>query len=379
MKKWLLCLVALLSLSSSALHAQDVTGSWQGTLPAGKGLRIVVKFSRDDGKLKALLYSIDQASQPIPASSVELEGTTLRMAIVPLGATYEGKLGADGKSITGTFTQGGQPLPLIFSRATPETVWAIPEPPAKLPPMAASADPSFEVATIKPSKPGAQGKGIRVQGRHFFTINTTMNDLVQFAYGIQVKQIVNAPAWFETDKFDLDGNPDVEGVPNDKQLKGMLKKLFAERFKLTFHNEKKELSVFALTVAKTGSKLKQSDADAGGLPGLFFRPGATGSLVLAVQNATMADFTNLLQSTVFDRPVADQTGLVGRFNFTLTFTPDDTQMGGMGIKLPPPSDTAEAPPSIFKAIQDQDGLKLEPAKAPVDVLVIDHVEKPSDN
>jgi uncharacterized protein (TIGR03435 family) len=93
----------------------------------------------------------------------------------------------------------------------------------------------------------------------------------------------------------------------------------------------------------------------------------------------MQDFAGLLQSAVLDRPVVDQTGLAGRWDFTLNWTPDESQFVGMGIKVPAPSDKLDAPPGLFTAIQEQLGLKLDSIKAPVDVLVIDHVEKPSAN
>jgi uncharacterized protein (TIGR03435 family) len=93
----------------------------------------------------------------------------------------------------------------------------------------------------------------------------------------------------------------------------------------------------------------------------------------------MADFAGLMQEAVLDRPVLDQTGLNGRFDFTLKWTPDDSQFGGMGAKIPPPTDSANAPPALYTAIQEQIGLKLDATKAPAEVLVIDHVEKPSEN
>jgi uncharacterized protein (TIGR03435 family) len=96
-------------------------------------------------------------------------------------------------------------------------------------------------------------------------------------------------------------------------------------------------------------------------------------------NATMGDFTGLMQSAVLDRPVVDQTSLQGRWNFLLKWTPDEAQFSGMGIKVPPPTDAPDAPPPLFTAIQEQIGLKLESGKAPVPVLVLDHVEKPSEN
>src|SRR6185437_8630641 len=112
---------------------------------------------------------------------------------------------------------------------------------------------------------------------------------------------------------------------------------------------------YVLTVAKNGPKLKTSQGDPKGLPGLFFR----GLGVLTVTNATIGDFTHLMQSAVLDRPVVDQTGLQGKYDFLLKWTPDESQFGGMGIKVPPPSDAADAPPPLFTAIQEQIGLKLD--------------------
>jgi uncharacterized protein (TIGR03435 family) len=284
-------------------------------------------------------------------------------------------MSSDGKSIAGNWSQGPNPLPLTLARATPETEWVIPEPPPVIPPMAANANPSFEVATIKPSKPDAPGKGFMVNGRQFKTLNTTLSDLISFAYGVHAKQVVGAPAWAETDKFDITAKPDGEGAPSQQQWKAMWQRL-AERFQLAFHHDKKELSVYVLSTGKTGPKLTKSEGDPNGLPGLFFRQlGA-----LNGRNATIGEFANMiLQNAVLDRPVLDQTGITGRWDFTLNWTPDDSQFASFGMKIPPPTDAANAPPNLYTAIQEQLGLKLEATKAPADVLVIDKVEKPSEN
>jgi uncharacterized protein (TIGR03435 family) len=377
MKKLMLWIIAFAALPGSALLAQNLTGTWQGALQLpGRELRTVFKISTTDADtLKAVLYSIDQGGQPISANAVTREGSAVKISIVGIGGTFEGKLSADGNSLAGTWTQGGMPLSLTLKRATPETAWTIPEPPPPPKPMAADANPSFEVATIKPSKPDTPGKLFRIQPGHFSTINTTLSDLIGFCYGLQPKQVVGAPAWLETQKFDLDGKPDGTGQPSVDQWKKMLEKLLADRFQLKFHHEKKELSVYALVVAKNGPKLTKSEAEANATPSLLFR----GLGTLPVRNATMADFAGVMQSAVLDRPVVDQTGLSGRFDFVLTWTPDETQFAGLGVRVPPPSDKADAPPDLFTAIQQQAGLKFEPTKAPVDVMVIDRVEKPSEN
>src|SRR5580658_9872787 len=278
---------------------QNIADTWQGTLHAGKDLRIVVKISNaDGGGYKAVLYSIDQGGDPLPVTKITLEGTTVKISLTVIGGAYEGKLSADGKTFAGNWSQGPNPLPLNLTRATPETEWTIPPPAPKLPPMAANANPSFEVATIKPSKPDDQRKAFLVRGNRFQIINETLSEMISFAYGVHAKQVIGAPDWVEKDKFDIDAKPDGEGAPSEKQWKSMLRKLLVERYMLTFHRDKKELSVYVLSVAQTGPKLSKSDGDPNGLPGLFFR-GGLGDL--HVTNANMADFSSLMQESVLDR------------------------------------------------------------------------------
>ena len=357
--------------------AKGIDDTWQGTLHLPQtNLRTVLKVSRGaDGVLAGTMYSIDQGGQGMKTSSISFQDGTLKYAIQMLDLAYEGKLSADGKAIAGTVVQGGQSNPLVFERATPETAWAIPEPPARPKPMAADANPAFEVATIKPSRPEAQGKGIGVNGHQITTRNTSVSDLITFAYNLHARQLTGGPSWMETEKYDLQAEPDTPGAPNDRQVKMMFQKMLADRFKLTFHRDKKELTVYTLNVAKTGSKLKQSDSDPNGLPTLGLR----GLGRLFTRNASMADFASLMQTTALDRPVVDQTGLTGKYDFTLDWTPDESQFGGRGGQAPPPADNAEVPPDLYTAIQQQLGLKLESTRAPVEVLVIDRVEKPSEN
>jgi len=335
-----------------------------------------IKIALDNDKLKATFYSIDQNPTPIPASSFTKDGSNVKMTITALNGNYEGKLSADGNAITGNWSQGGPPLPLNLTRATPETAWAIPEPPPPPVRMAANANPEFEVATIKPSDPNRPGKLFTVRGQNVVTINTTMSDLITMAYDLHPKQIVGGPAWLETDKYDLTGKPDVPGQPNVAQMKIMLQKLLADRIQLKFHREKRELNVYALTAGKTGKKFNKSERDPNGLPGLFFGPPR---VTLNVTNATIGEFTNLLQSAVLDKPVVDQTGLTEKYDFVVKFTPDPGMMQGLGGGGPAPTDNFDAPPDLFTAIQQQLGLKLESTKASADVLVIDKAEKPTEN
>lgn len=357
--------------------ATGIEGTWQGTLHApNASLRTVLKITRTPaGALSATFYSIDQGGPGIPASSISFANGELKYAIQFIDLTYDGKVSGDGNSITGSSTQGGNSLPLVFERATPETEWTIPAPPPKIPPMAADAHPGIEVATIKPTKPDEQGKIFTVRGPELVTVGFTLGELIKFAYNLQDKQIVNPPDWLASERFDINAKPDQPGMPNGEQLKGMVQKLLADRFALKSHNETKEMAAYVLTVGKDGPKMTKSDADPKGLPGLFFGPIGT----LHVRNATMADFTGLMQSAVLDRPIVDRTDLSGKWDFVLKWTPDETQFAGLGVKVPPPSDAADAPPSLFTAIQEQLDLKLEAARTQVPVLVIDHVDHPSPN
>ena len=367
-------MVGLAGSPSASAQVRDITGTWQGTLEAGKSLRTIVKISKgDDGGLKAAFYSIDQGGQPISVSTVKLDGSSVKLSLVAIGGSYDGKLTPDGGEIDGTWTQGGGFLPLNLKHVTEAAAWSIPAPPPRLAPMAASSDPAFEVATIKPTGPDEPGKMLTIQGEQFRVVSFSLGELISFAYELHTTQLVDAPAWVDTEKFDIDAKPDTPGTPNDAQLKTMLKKLLVERFQLKFHQDKKILAVYALEPGKS-PQLKKADPDAGALPGFWFG-GGLGKL--NVRNARMIDFTQFLQSAVLDRPVVDQTNLQGRWDFTLNWTPDESQFGGM--RVPPPSDKADAPPPIFTAIQEQDGLKLEPTRAEVPVMVIDKLERPSEN
>ena len=370
--------------AAAEVHAKgDIGGDWQGTLEAGKSLRLILKIAKTDKGWGSKMYSIDQTPQPFPASSTTLDGQTVKFTVDLIGGSYEGTLSADGNSIAGKWTQGGTPLPLTLVRATKETAWEIPAAPPPIKRMAADADPSFEVATIKPNGTGASSmQQLTVNGRNFQTRASSVGDLISFAFDVQKKQIVNAPDWIDKDRYDIAGVPDVDGAPSVVQLKSMIRKLLVERFKLTFHMDKKEMSAFVLTVAKTGQKMTVNESK-GPLPGFGMQPTASG-LNMPVFNASMSDFSSVLQSMVVDRPVVNETGLKDKYDFSLKFTPDDSMFNGHPPQLPakadaPKADAVETSPSLFDAIQQQAGLKLEAQKTAVEVIAIDHLEKPSAN
>ncbi len=365
--------------ASAEIHVKgDIGGDWQGTLEAGKSLRLIVRISHAEKGWAAKFYSIDQTPQPFPVNTLTIDGQSVRMTIDIIGGSYSGTLSADGNTISGTWTQGPTPLPLTLVRATKETAWEIPAAPAPPKMMAPDANPSFDVATIKPNNSGAANmQGLTVNGRNFATRNSSLGDLVAFAFQVQARQIVNGPDWMDKDRYDIAAVPDAEGAPSVVQLRSMIQKLLADRFKLTFHKEKREMPAFVLTVAKTGSKLTPTQAT-GPLPGLGLRP-QPGGVIMPVQNATMGDFSGFLQSLVLDRPVVNETKLDGRYDFAVKFMPDDSQFNGHPPPVPAKTDSVESYPSLFDAFQQQLGLKLEAQKAPVEVIVIDHAEKPSAN
>jgi uncharacterized protein (TIGR03435 family) len=134
------------------------------------------------------------------------------------------------------------------------------------------------------------------------------------------------------------------------------------------------MSAYVLGVAKDGPKMTKSDGDPNAPHAFFFTKLGN----LTVRNATMEDMAQGLQGAVFDRPVVDHTGIQGHWNFALKWSPDETQFQVFGVKIVP-NEAADAPPPIFTAIQEQIGLKLDASKATVDVMVLDHVDKPSEN
>jgi uncharacterized protein (TIGR03435 family) len=334
-----------------------LVGNWQGTLQTGQGdgLRIVVKIADDDGKYRGALYSLDQGGEPIALSSVSLHGTDMNFMSKIIGLTYKGTLNPDGNTISGSSTQGKQTLILNLARVSEEDTWAIPEPAKPMP-----------------------GKTIDFEGRHFTMVNYDVNDLLSDAYGLHARQIVGGPAWFDSELYDIDGVPDVPGEPSDKQADIMLQKLLADRFALKFHHEQRELSVFAITVAKGGPKMTLTAARADD-PDDDFWFDKLGDLT--VRNISMDEFAKEMQGSVTDRPVIDRTGLKDRYDFKLRWTPDDSQFAqfrSAGVQQRKTSKPSNQP-ALNDAMQQQIGLRIEPVKTMVDVIVVDHVEHPSPN
>ena len=259
--------------------------------------------------------------------------------------------------------------------------------------------PSFEVASIKLNHSGDRRGGLGLPPGRFTATNAKTKLLIAFAYHVQDFQVSEGPSWVDSERYDIDAKEEdglaarAEKLPPDQradQVRLMLRSLLAERFKLKVSHATKELPVYALAVAKNGPKLheqKPGDNYANGIQGangpsmgphtLGMRPGR-----LTGQGISMAELIMIL-SQQLGRIVLDQTGLRGNYDFTLQWTLDQTSSaiapepdGGK-----PAADTTSesSGPSIFTAIQEELGLKLEPTKGPVNVLVIDHIERPSEN
>ena len=236
----------------------------------------------------------------------------------------------------------------------------------KTKPMARDAHPSFEVATIKQTDPDDQSGGFHLYGRNIFVENQTMDDLISFVYGLHVKQIVDAPAWCSSEHFDIKGIADIEGEPNITQYREMVQKLLTDRFHLQFRREQREMSRFTLTVAKGGPKIEATKS----APDMGQDQTGTingGHVSWRFTNNPMSEFAAFLQS-VLDRPVVDETGLKGKYDFKLDWTADAQ------ATMDP-----SASPGFLTAVQEQAGLKIEPSKGEVEVLAITHVERPSAN
>jgi uncharacterized protein (TIGR03435 family) len=350
----------------------NLAGTWQGTLPVDGGQRVIVTISKLSGASaekpawKAVYYNLEAHAEGggRVATSILFDGQSLKFAVPSINGSYTAKLAADGASLTGTWTEDKVAAPLTLQRVPPDAAWEIPGADQAMP---KDATPEFEVATIKPSRPDAQGYGFHSNGRRIWFDNQTAMSMIKYFYGVSRKQVVGGPDWLNTDRYDADGVPDILGTPSVKQMLGMYQKLMADRFQLSFHREKRELSAYTITVAKTGSKLAPSLGDPNGLPDET-GSGDQNGIFIRFTNTSMEDLAAALQTLMPDEdPVVDQTGLPGRFDFTLKWSSDSAS--------PDPS----AAPDLFTAIQQQLGLKLERVKTPVDVMVIDHIERPSPN
>jgi uncharacterized protein (TIGR03435 family) len=240
---------------------------------------------------------------------------------------------------------------------------------------------SFEVATIKPAGPDdpKAGRYIRMQSAHRFEVrNYTANGLIAAAYDLNPQAISGGPPWLGSDRYEIRALVPGDLRPTYDEQMAMLRKLLADRFHLSFHREKKEFSIYELTVAKGGPKITASTApfdEASNVTSTLY-PASSGGIdhaLMPAHNVTMREFASVLQRAILDRPVVDRTELSGRYDFNLEWTPDDSQFGGQLPSGAPDSDR----PGLFTAVQQQLGLRIEAARGPLEALVIDRLERPS--
>ncbi len=263
---------------------------------------------------------------------------------------------------------------------------------------------AFEVASIKPNASGdnrvmmQRAAGGRVNASGF-----SLKMLMRNAFRIQDFQIIGGPAWIASDRWDIQAKSEENATP--AQVDEMLQTLLADRFGLKYHKETRELSTYALVVGKNGPKLEPAKADAPEAPtvvpfgrgqglgergqvavgrGQVVVGGSGGQMQIAGGGMSMAQFAQLLGNNL-GRTVIDKTGLTGLYDIKLTWTPEPGQgLMPPGAPVPGSGDRgASSPdgplPSIFTAIQEQLGLKIDSTKGPIEVLVIDRVEKPTGN
>jgi len=373
--KHLLLWAALLQ---GALLAPSIEGTWQGTLTPpnqNQAIRLALQIARNGNAYEGRFFNLENGRQ-FNLGAITLQGNAVQIVIPGNGMTYEGKIDVDGNAIAGTLTQATNPLPLRLKRATAETAWELPPPPAPPTGLPAGTKPEFEVAAIKrsPVEPSPNA-GFNVTATEMRVPSISLARLITFAYALHRSQVAGLPGWAETEGYTIVAKLP-QGDPTDPQLLAMVQNLLKSRFNLSSHTEKRELSVYAISIGKEGpAGVKMVNSASSGLSIGSQGPGRT-----SFRGGTMANLANQLQLRVFDRPVIDQSGLTGHYDFTLNWRPDEFQFPNM----PAPQRAAamaanDALPDLFSAFQQQLGMKLEATKALMDVLMIDEVSRPTEN
>ena len=224
-----------------------------------------------------------------------------------------------------------------------------------------SQSPAFEVASIKPNAGGSlNANAARVAGDRYRAENVSLISLLRVAYAVQEFQIAGHPAWANVDRFDIDAK--MEAGANSRDWPLMLQRLLADRFKLVVHRESREGPIYTLLVAGNGPRLTAAEPSTRTSPGGDFSASPT---QIIGNGVSMAEFATRLSRSI-GVTVVDRTGLAGAFDLKLTWPMDD-QFVGRG---------ASASPTIFTALQEQLGLRLQSGRGPVEMLVVDRAEKP---
>ena len=225
--------------------------------------------------------------------------------------------------------------------------------------------PAFEVASIKAASPDTVGVMMRfMPGGALRIVNASLKDIISMAYDVDRRQIAGGPDWLNSERFDILATPPVRS-DDENVTRQRIQTLLSERFGLSVRRETRELPVFNLGLAKNGHKLQLSNESDGVSRnrGKMIGTGATTDVLASVL------------ATIVGRPVLNQTNLAERYNFQLEWTEESGPIEKGGIVSVPSDNPDTTGPSIFSAIQEQLGLKLESAKGPVQFIVIDRVEK----
>jgi uncharacterized protein (TIGR03435 family) len=230
------------------------------------------------------------------------------------------------------------------------------------------APPAFEVVSIKPTPDPPIRTGMFPIPGTLTVSNYTLKRLIMDSYRIKSYQLYGGPPWIDADHYDIVGK--AAGKANIGEMVKMMIPMMADRFQLKIHRETKELPAYALGIAKGGPKMKPA-TETGKSFGIY--PGAMTEIKSF--RLDMRFFADILSGQL-DRPVINETGLTGEFQFTLRYVTDDTRPVQPG-DTETPADPNGA--SIYAAVQEQLGLRLEPRKSPMEVIVIDHAEKPTAN
>lgn len=251
---------------------------------------------------------------------------------------------------------------------------------------APTPQPSFEVASIRPNHTGERIMLFQPsRGGRFTANNCSLRLLIQYAFDVMPFQISGAPDWVRSERYDIAAKAASDAEFRDIQL--MLQQLIKDRFQLRCHWDSKEAAVYNLVVSKAGM-LKEAAGDCSSSPGPRSRPVGTtedtpcGSWrntpgQIKADKLTAADLVGAF-SFFLGRSVVDKTHLTGKYNIDLQWTPGEVELSSLQSGAGPAS-SVDAAPSIFTAVRDQLGLKLETAKGPVRTLVVDHVDRPSPN
>jgi uncharacterized protein (TIGR03435 family) len=229
---------------------------------------------------------------------------------------------------------------------------------------------SFEVASVKPHGGPLYRMDISTSGPRLNTEGANLLQLIMYAYNLKNYQVsgTTSPLFTTDARYEIAAKAEGDGVPTKDEFRQMLQSLLADRFQLTVHRETREMPVYALLVDKNGPKFKESAPDASPM-GHFHWTGRDNEIT--IPKASMDALIGAIANSMLDRPVIDKTGLTGTYDIKLKYTPDLRSNREAG---PDPNDI-----TVFTAVREQLGLRLEPQKAVVEVLMVDHVEKPSGN